>query len=335
MLAACIVPAIVAWIVIRIALVSRYAARAVDRPNERSLHEAPRPRVGGIGVMVAALPWGAWQAPEPLQAVIACAALLVMVSAFDDVRSLPAALRLAVHIAAAAIAVAVLATDAHWPIAVGIAVAVAIAWVTNLYNFMDGADGLAGGMAVIGFAAYAIAAAQAHDLPLAIACAALASASAGFLAWNFPPARVFLGDAGSIPLGFLAGALGLAGYLSDAWPPWFPVLVFSPFVVDATATILRRLARREPVWRAHRSHWYQRLVLAGWSHRRMALTAYGVMAAASGSALLARPAGEFVQCGMMVVWAAAFTALGWTIERHLRRVGQGGAAAKGPGRSID
>jgi UDP-N-acetylmuramyl pentapeptide phosphotransferase/UDP-N-acetylglucosamine-1-phosphate transferase len=333
--AAAIVPALIAWVVIRVALATPYAARAVDRPNPRSLHDAPRPRVGGIGVMLAALPWAAWHAPATLQVVMGCAAVLAIVSAADDLRSLPAALRLAAHFTAAAVAVIVLVPDAHWPLVASALAVLAIAWMTNLYNFMDGSDGLAGGMAVIGFGACAIAASQADVTTLAIACAALASAAAGFLAWNFPPARVFLGDAGSIPLGFLAGALGLAGCLAGAWPAWFPVLVFSPFIVDATVTFLRRAVLREPGWRAHRSHWYQRLVLAGWSHRRMALTAYALMATAAASALVARPAGELVQCGIMAVWVVAWTALSWTIERHLRRAGQGGAAPSGPRRSID
>ncbi len=334
LLAAAIAPAIIAWLAIRLELTTRHAVRASDRPNERSLHDVPRPRLGGIGAMVAALPWAAWQAPGPLQVVLACAAALTVVSAIDDVRSLPATLRLAVHFAAAVVAVAALADGAQWPLALSALVVLAIAWATNLYNFMDGADGLAGGMAVIGFGACAVAAAQAGAPALAIACTALGSACAGFLAWNFPPARVFLGDAGSIPLGFLAGALGLAGYLAGAWPAAFPVLVFAPFVVDATLTFVRRAARREPVWRAHRGHCYQKLVLAGWSHRRLALAAYVVMLAGAGSALVARPAGVFVQCGIMAVWVAAWSALAWTIERKLRRVGEGGSVVS-PRRSID
>jgi UDP-GlcNAc:undecaprenyl-phosphate GlcNAc-1-phosphate transferase len=105
---------------------------------------------------------------------------------------------------------------------------------------------------------------------------------------NFPPARVFMGDTGSIPLGFLAGALGGYGWAAGAWPAWFPVLVFSPFVVDATVTLLRRLARRERVWIAHRTHYYQRLVLCGWSPRRLAWSAYALMAVAAAAALAAR-----------------------------------------------
>lgn len=322
LLAAAIGPALVAWIAIRVALATPYAVHASDRPNERSLHAAPRPRVGGLGVMIAALPWAAWHAPAPLQVTLACAAALAVVSAVDDVRSLPVALRLGAHLLAAAVAVAALVPAGEWPLAAWVAVALAIAWMANLYNFMDGTDGLAGGMAVIGFGACAIAAAQSGALALAIACVALASASIGFLAWNFPPARIFLGDAGSIPLGFLAGALGLAGYRAGAWPAAFPVLVFAPFVVDATLTVLRRLLGREPVWRAHRDHCYQRLVLAGWPHRRVALAGYALMLAAAASALLTRGSDRFVQCGIMAVWVAAWVALAWTIGRQLRRVGQ-------------
>jgi len=334
LLASAIAPALIAWLVIRLALASRYAMHASDHPNERSLHDAPRPRLGGIGVMIAALPFAAWHAGGSLQVIVACAAGLAIVSALDDLRSLAVAVRLAVHLGAAALAVFVLVPASHWPLAASVAVVLAIAWMTNLYNFMDGSDGLAGGMALIGFGACALAAAQADALQLAVACAALASAAAGFLAWNFPPARVFLGDAGSIPLGFLAGTLGLSGFLTGAWPYWFPVLVFAPFIVDASLTFLRRLARREPVWRAHRSHYYQRLVLAGWPHRRVALAAYALMLASAASALLARTESAFVQCGIMAAWVVAWTALAWTIERQLRRGAKGGISV-GPRRSID
>jgi len=324
-----VLPAVAAWAFIAWARRARFAERLADRPNERSLHEVPRPRVGGLGVVLAALPFVAAFGDEPLRIAAGCAALLCAVSLADDVRSLPALPRLAAHFAAAGIAVVAIAGNAGWPIAVMAAAALAIAWMTDLYNFMDGADGLAGGMAVIGFGAFALAAGVAS--PLGIAALALASASAGFLAWNFPPARVFLGDAGSIPLGFLAGALGLQGVAAGAWPAWFPAVVFAPFVIDASVTVLRRLFRGERVWRAHRSHYYQRLVLAGWSHRRLALWAYGVMAAGVAVAFAAARASAMLQCGIIVVWAAAWLLLLGTIERHLRRVGVRFPAA--PGRS--
>jgi UDP-N-acetylmuramyl pentapeptide phosphotransferase/UDP-N-acetylglucosamine-1-phosphate transferase len=194
-------------------------------------------------------------------------------------------------------------------------------WMTNLFNFMDGSDGLAGGMAAIGFGTLAAAAAASGLGPLALACAAVASASLGFLIHNFPPARVFLGDAGSVPLGFLAGAFGIYGALAGAWPLWFPLLVFSPFIADATVTLLRRALRREPFWRAHRSHAYQRLVMAGWTRRELALRGYGLMAAAAASALLARVQGPEIQFGIILGWAALYLLIFIAIERRVRSVG--------------
>src|SRR5262249_56892173 len=124
-------------------------------------------------------------------------------------------------------------------------------------NLRDGSDGLAGGMALIGFGAYAVAANDAGHGALAGVSIAVAAASAAFLFFNFAPARIFMGDVGSVPLGFLAGTLGILGWREGAWPLWFPMLVFAPFACDATLTLIRRLLRRERVWEAHREHYYQ------------------------------------------------------------------------------
>jgi UDP-N-acetylmuramyl pentapeptide phosphotransferase/UDP-N-acetylglucosamine-1-phosphate transferase len=287
----------------------------VDRPNERSLHDTPRPRIGGIALMLAALPAVAVLGGASLAPAVACAAALAVISAADDLKSLPASVRLAAHAGAAALAAYFLTRDMGWTLPALLLSIVAIAWTTNLYNFMDGADGLAGGMALIGFSALAVAAAMANASGLALACAAIASASAGFLMYNFPPARVFMGDAGSIPLGFLAATLGLAGVVQGAWTPPFPVLVFAPFIVDASLTLLRRVARRERFWRAHRSHLYQRLVLAGWSHRRLALHAYALMALAAGAALgtLAARGGVLLQCGIIAIWVGIWSLLDFAL----------------------
>jgi UDP-N-acetylmuramyl pentapeptide phosphotransferase/UDP-N-acetylglucosamine-1-phosphate transferase len=203
---------------------------------------------------------------------------------------------------------------------------IAVTWVTNLYNFMDGSDGLAGGMATIGFAAYALAAWLAGDAALTALCLALSAASAAFLLHNLHPARIFLGDIGSIPLGFLAGALGLAGWRNDVWPLWFPVLVFGPFIGDATVTLLRRLVRGEKVWKAHREHYYQRMVMMGLGHRRTAWMAYAVMGVCAGAALFGRNQAPWLQAiaflgasvflGGLAVWVD----LRWS--RFARRSGQ-------------
>lgn len=276
-------------------------AGPLDQPNHRSLHSAPVPRSGGIGIL-AGVAAGALFAPPP-PALTAAVAGLALLSWWDDRHSLPVAVRFAGHFVATGL---VLAAGASPDRGVGglLLFALAIVWVTNLYNFMDGANGLAGGMAVFGFGAFAVAAGMGGQLPLAMWSACIAAAAAGFLFFNFDPARIFMGDVGSIPLGFLAATLGLEGMRLGVWPVWFPVLVFAPFVVDATVTLLRRALRGEKVWRAHREHYYQRLVRAGWSHRKLALHEYGIMAAlaASGCAMLAWPFAA--QMTGLLVWAA-------------------------------
>lgn len=315
------VPFVVAWAVIAALRTARWTRPLEDRPNERSLHANPRRRVGGIGVMAGALPVAAASGDAAIGAFVACAAALAVISFLDDLRSLPIQVRLPAHLAAAGVAVLAMGT-AHLGALPAVLAVLAIAWMANLFNFMDGADGLAGGMAAIGFAALAAAAARAGAWPIVCACAALASASVGFLFHNFPPARVFLGDAGSIPLGFLAGCIGVHGAVSGVWPSWFPVLAFAPFIVDASATLLRRAFRREPVWRAHRTHAYQRLVLSGWSHRRLAVAAYALMAASALGALAAAGAEPMLRCAIIAVWVVAYALLLCASGRFLRPAGQ-------------
>jgi len=295
---------------------SRFGAFALDRPNERSLHERPVPRTGGIGVLAGAttsLAFGAAQLWLPMSIALVLAAL----SMFDDVRGMPTGVRMFVHLAAAGLLLWYLLTPMHpaqfVPLVLG------VAWMTNLYNFMDGSDGLAGGMALIGFGAYAFASYAAGHTPLAALCAALSGASAAFLLYNFHPARVFLGDVGSIPLGFLAGGLGVAGWRDDAWPLWFPVLVFGPFVADATFTLLRRLVRGERVWRAHREHYYQRMVRMGLGHRGTALLGYGAMLLCAAAALLARQLSPAMQAAAFGLASAVLGGMAiWVDVRWMR-----------------
>ena len=247
----------------------------MDVANARSLHAGAIPRTGGIAIALAVTGSLLLSGTPGIPVAIALpAAGLFVLSLADDWRSLPVAPRLFGHLLAAAATVWGLGLP--WPVA--LLVVPALVWMTNLYNFMDGADGLAGGMAAIGFTTYALVAwPQAPGL--AAASLAVAGAAAGFLVFNFPPARVFLGDAGSVPLGFLAGSLGLAGWQAGLWTPWFPVLVFLPFIADATLTLLRRAIRGERIWQAHREHIYQRLALAGWAGRRLTLSAWLIMLA--------------------------------------------------------
>ena len=257
-------------------------ATPMDLPNERSLHARPVPRAGGLGILVGSLVALPVAAGARLALLLALA--LAALSLLDAWRHLPAAVRLAGHLAAAAVFCATVADLGPVPLAM---LVLAVSWMTNLYNFMDGSDGLAGGMAAIGFGTYALAAGLAGDSALMVAAGCVAAAAMVFLRFNFHPARIFMGDVGSIPLGFLAAALGVLGVQRGVWPWWVPPLVFAPFVVDASVTLARRLVRGERVWEAHRSHYYQRAILLGCGHVRTAWAEYALMAVCGAVALLA------------------------------------------------
>jgi UDP-GlcNAc:undecaprenyl-phosphate GlcNAc-1-phosphate transferase len=273
-------------------LLARFGGLALDRPNSRSLHERPVPRLGGVAVMLGALLAVPLAAPTQWLA-LGLAAALAALSFMDDLRGMPTLVRLACHLLAAMVFTAYVVLPMAW--AHVVLLALGITWMTNLFNFMDGSDGLAGGMACIGFGAYGIAAFAAGDAAFAGVCIALTASSAAFLLFNFHPASIFLGDVGSIPLGFLTGALGILGWRQDVWPLWFPLLVFGVFIGDATLTLLKRLLRGERVWHAHRSHYYQRLVQLGVGHRRTALISYALMVSCAGAALYARSEPASVQ----------------------------------------
>jgi UDP-N-acetylmuramyl pentapeptide phosphotransferase/UDP-N-acetylglucosamine-1-phosphate transferase len=301
-------------------LLAPFARFALDRPNERSLHERPVPRTGGIAVLAGGAISFAFGATV-LWVPLALAGALAVLSFIDDLRGVHTTWRLVAHLVAAVLVTWYLMSPMH-PLEPAL-LALGVAWLTNLYNFMDGSDGLAGGMALFGFGAYALAAAAGGNTPLAATSVALAAAAAAFLLLNFPPARIFLGDVGSVPLGFLAAALGLAGWRDDVWPLWFPLLVFAPFIGDATLTLIRRLIRGERVWHAHREHYYQRLVRMGAGHRGAALIGYGLMAICAAAALFARTEAPAVQAAVVVPAAVALIAAAAWIDvrwsRYVRR----------------
>ncbi len=313
-------------------LVSRRARHLVlDRANERSLHKTPVPRSGGLAIALGAAAasgvawsWGMADSDgaggNSVQAALLISAALVAVSFADDALGVPLGIRLAAHLAAAGIYLALTLPNVD-PVAF-VALTLGMTWLTNLYNFMDGSDG----MAVIGFGAFAIASHCEGVAWLAIASTAIASAAFAFLCFNFAPARLFMGDGGSIPLGFLSGALGLAGWQAGAWEWWFPLLVFSPFIMDATATLAKRAWRGQKVWIAHRDHYYQRLVRMGWGHRSTALSGYFLMATCAGVAIALRSVTAEIQGIVVALCALAYLLLAVWIDRLWSRFGAAGAA---------
>jgi UDP-N-acetylmuramyl pentapeptide phosphotransferase/UDP-N-acetylglucosamine-1-phosphate transferase len=311
---------VVAWLAIRVLL--GYAKHLPqDLPNARSLHGRAVPRAGGLAIWAGWLAGTAWlPGRKPWLAPLLA---LIAISLLDDVRGIHPWARLSVHVVAAG----------AWLWLAGVAVepvlaVVIIVWMANLYNFMDGSDGLAGAMAVLGFASYA-AAAWLAGADLAGSFLALAAATIPFLLYNAPPARVFLGDAGSVPLGFLAAVFGLTGWLERWWPAWFPVLVFLPFIADASVTLARRLVRGARVWQAHREHFYQRLVRLGWGHGRTLALYAGLMAGGAGSALAALAWAPQLGTPALILWTAMLGVLFALTEYHWRRRGAEFEESKG------
>jgi UDP-N-acetylmuramyl pentapeptide phosphotransferase/UDP-N-acetylglucosamine-1-phosphate transferase len=302
----------------------------LDHPNERSLHSRPTPRTGGVAIFSAILLVGSvwllyagdqWQRAAWLAAAVSAVAVT---SFIDDRRHIEPQYRLLAHVAAG---VALLyggfrINDTWSPFAVSGIPEAAIAilsvlyvvWMLELYNFMDGIDGFAGGMAVVGFGTLAVLSSSGGVHVVTGLCVIVAAASLGFLMLNFPPAKIFMGDVGSATLGLLLGALSIWGAQRGTFPLWAAVLVFSPFIVDATITIVARALRREKVWRPHRSHYYQRLVQLGWSHRRVVLWEYALMAAASISAVWGVRQPQSAQVALLATWALIYGALATAVH---------------------
>ena len=316
-------------------------------PNERTLHSMPTPQTGGlavIGSVVISLILAAsiLAITQPSKAVlpkgvasgsvwIVVSMLLIFVVSFiDDCVGLHAVLRLGVQAVSAFIIIGgVGLTLSSIPIPGGpnillglaaIPVSVlALMWMANLYNFMDGMDGFAGGMTFFGFGFLAYFGWQANFPVMLIIATFVAMGALGFLTHNFPPARIFMGDAGSITVGFLAGTLMILGVRDGIFELWVPVMIFSPFIVDATVTLSRRILRRKRIWEAHREHYYQRLVLSGWSHRRAVLTEYGVMILCGGLAVLYHHSTDKVRLLILGVWVGMFFLLGSLVGKLERK----------------
>jgi Fuc2NAc and GlcNAc transferase len=302
----------------------------LDVPSDRSSHTSPTPRGGGLaivavvlgGILIATL--GGWVRGQVALALVPSGAAIAWVSWLDDRRGVPASLRFVVHLAAAGWVVycfgPIETIDVGRVIHLGwlgpVLTVLGIAWVSNLFNFMDGIDGMAAGEAVtVGLAAMLLCW-RAGDLEPAWLAALIAVAAAGFLPWNWHPARIFMGDVGAVFLGFVLASVGLLTSHRGDVPAMGWAVLLGVFIVDATLTLLRRVARRQRWFAAHRSHAYQRAVQAGLSHGRVSAA---VMAINAVLALLVwwavtRPTGAAVAYPLALL---LLLVLYWSVERAL------------------
>lgn len=269
--------------------------RILDIPNERSSHNVPVPRGGGISIVVLVI-LGIWffyiidPALYQVRILIAFTAggiLISGISIFDDLYTVRNNIRFLVHGMSAVIIVVVVgyASELILPFINNIQLGVIgiiltflyITGLTNAYNFMDGIDGIAGIQAIVAGAGWACIGYLYSDPILLLTGILVASASAGFLLHNWHPAKIFMGDVGSAFLGYTFAVLTVIALRRDPVLLIIGVMFVWPFIFDTAYTIAKRLIRRENIFQAHRSHVYQRLVIAGWKHSSVSLL-YGIFA---------------------------------------------------------
>jgi len=294
----------------------------MDWPNTRSSHVTPTPRGGGIGLMAALLP--AWVAGAFLFSsgpvmkadwlLPLTAAALAGVSWIDDLRNLGALPRLAAQFAAAiagALVLPGLVFQCLFPPWLDTALAVIVwVWFVNLFNFMDGIDGISGVESIAIAAGIVLIGGVLSLVPAGMTAQALAvaAATAGFLAWNWHPAKIFLGDIGSVALGYLLAWLLLALAAMGEWEAAAILPLY--YLADATITLLRRLARKEKVWQAHREHFYQQAVQSGRSHARVSTAVAVTNVALIALAIAAAAAPDGVFFPMILIGGASALVLG-------------------------
>jgi UDP-N-acetylmuramyl pentapeptide phosphotransferase/UDP-N-acetylglucosamine-1-phosphate transferase len=262
--------ALLSWLLIGLYARAMAGTRQLDRPNARSMHRVPVPVGAGLAIVATALllwPLSAWEAAGAHVPLLGCFAGLAVLSWIDDRHPLSPFIRLGAQGLAVALCLALLPDSARVvaraPLAIErLVLGLGWLWFINLFNFMDGIDGLAGSEAVAIAAGYLLLlGALGLDGPLWRLALIIAAASAGYLAWNWHPAKVFMGDAGSIPLGFLLGWLMLDLILHGYWSAALILPLY--FLLDASTTLAKRGLQGNKPWEAHREHFYQRAVLAG------------------------------------------------------------------------
>ncbi|MBN1931059.1 MAG: glycosyltransferase family 4 protein [Desulfobacterales bacterium] len=283
-----------------------YRFQLLDRPNERSSHTKVTPRVGGLGLLAGALvflysPLSSGQMPSALFWALSCAGALLVIGLLDDKLDLSQALRFVIHFGVTIVLVWKLRiAPENWGLpwetwmmprwfTGGFTVLYIMAFI-NFFNFMDGINGIAGAQTLFGALGMAVLLGMGGLFDgLAVSlCMALAGAALGFLFWNYPRARTFMGDCGSTVLGFVLASMSCYGASRTDVPFVAFMLPLWPFFYDATFTVLKRAIRGEKIWEAHREHHYQLLIRSGWSH----------------TVVTALYALQFITCSILGFWYA-------------------------------
>jgi len=259
----------------------------IDIPNHRSLHDQPKPRTGGLAILVAitlGLVTFKSDISNELFSFFPYILLLAGMAVLDDIYSISAFKRLFLQVIVASLVIYNgLSINTlvlfHYeipinPIIGAILSILFIVWLVNLYNFMDGMDGFSAGMAIFGFGTFAILAFLKGEDGFAFANLVIVVAVLGFLIFNLPPSKIFMGDVGSTVIGMFVALFTLWADYRDIFPVYLSVIIFTPFILDSTVTLIKRALRREKLMEAHCTHYYQRLVLSGLGHKKTLVIEY-------------------------------------------------------------
>ncbi len=302
---------------------------ALDHPSGRRIHQEPTPRLGGLALLAGFLVPVLLFLPEDpaTRALIVGAVLITLLGAADDIWGLSPAVKLAGQVACASIPVAAGLTIDHITLPLlgvgdlGIAqYPITVLWfvaLVNMINFTDGMDGLAAGITGLGATTFAILAASLGRSDPAVVAAALAGACVAFLIYNFHPAKVFMGDAGSMLLGFVIAGVAVSGVMKSAAAIAVvaPLIILAIPILDTSFVILKRLKYGLPVYNADRSHFHHRFFTIGWGQRKTVLALYAWCALMGAAAITLRfvsyrdPDGGLDLAGTLVLSAAGLLAI--------------------------
>ncbi len=257
----------------------------MDVPNERSSHKMPIPRGSGItfflsfNLVLAVLVQQGILTLKYTFPVFLGGPVIMLLGYWDDISSIPAGVRLSVHMLVSFFVFILISSGfskditisflPEWPWLTTAFCILFIAWFINLYNFMDGCDGLATSVGMVGSGLISLLSYISGHQDLAVTYLILAYALAGFLVFNWHPAKVFMGDAGAYFLGYVFGALALVSKMYYDSSLYIHLIIFGLMIVDATWTLFRRATRRERIFNAHRQHGFQKLMQKGWGHARV------------------------------------------------------------------
>ena len=240
-----------------------------DIPNNRSSHEYKTLKIGGLVLFPFILFFSLFSLDDyTIKLILFCSTFIFIISFIDDLFDISIYIRLLIHLLCSFVFLFFFGNYNNF---LFIFFVISLIWISNLYNFMDGIDGLASIMTILGFIFLALPLFLNENYHLYKLCIYIAIGSLSFFYFNFFKSKIFLGDSGAVTIGFLAGCIGLCGANYGAWPIWYPTLIFSTFGADATLTVVLRLTQKNNPLKPHKEYFFHKLNDLGFNKKTIVL----------------------------------------------------------------